>query len=454
MSELLQLRAGGSSSRRDFLARCAACAACAVCPGIGRAQQQPQDRQKPRIRLVYVHIPPDKPTWPYQGFDYEGRKKELTSRLTAACPGVQFLGPATIRNRQEAHNVLEGDSEVDGYLVYMIGLWSGGGSMVIAESGKPTLFVDDLYAGSGEFLTAYSAARRRGLRVAPVSSSRFDDVVQAVKAFECLKRLRSAVILDVVDRDPGAIAQAIRDVFGARVQRVTSEELNSAYTNASATQAQNAADTWIKSAERIVEPTKEEIGKSGRMYVGMRDLMRRHGADAFAIDCLTLYYGDRLPAYPCLGLMQFNDDGFVGACEADLDSTITMLAMTYLVERPGFISDPVIDTARNQIIYAHCVAPTKVYGPKGPASPFHIRSHSEDRRGAAVRALLPLSEMTPPSGSARCAGSSYFTRRARWRTSTRTRPAAQSSRPTSATWTRSWASGTAGAGTASRSSAT
>lgn len=71
-----------------------------------------------------------------------------------------------------------------------------------------------------------------------------------------------------------------------------------------------------------------------------------------------------------------------------------MLAMTYLVDRPGFISDPVIDTSKNQIIYAHCVAPTKVYGPKGPASPFHIRSHSEDRKGASVRALMPLGEIT------------------------------------------------------------
>ena len=71
-----------------------------------------------------------------------------------------------------------------------------------------------------------------------------------------------------------------------------------------------------------------------------------------------------------------------------------MLAMTYLVGQPGFISDPVIDTSKNQIIYAHCVAPTKVYGPKGTRNPYHIRSHSEDRKGAAVRSLLPLGVMT------------------------------------------------------------
>jgi len=60
---------------------------------------------------------------------------------------------------------------------------------------------------------------------------------------------------------------------------------------------------------------------------------------------------------------------------------------------PGFISDPVIDTSKNQIIYAHCIAPTKVFGPDGPSNPYHIRSHSEDRKGACNRSLMPLGQM-------------------------------------------------------------
>ncbi len=99
----------------------------------------------------------------------------------------------------------------------------------------------------------------------------------------------------------------------------------------------------------------------------------------------TLYVGDLygasgefLVAYPCLGYRQLNNDGLVGACEADLLLTTTMLALTYLVNRPGFISDPVLDTSTNRIIYAHCVAPNKVFGPQGPTNPFHIRSHAED----------------------------------------------------------------------------
>jgi len=71
------------------------------------------------------------------------------------------------------------------------------------------------------------------------------------------------------------------------------------------------------------------------------------------------------------------------------------VAITALTQgRPGYISDPVIDTAKRRIIYAHCVASNRVFGPQGPANPFHILTHSEDRQGASVRSILPPGYMT------------------------------------------------------------
>ncbi len=387
-------------SRREFLGDCAACAGCAAglgatlsaAPALAAVASAPTAGEKPVIGLAFPHISPDKPSWPNKGYDFEGRKKELTSRLRAAFPNIDFR-PATVMNEAEATKLLADGRDVDGYVVYIVGLWTGAPA-VLAKAGKPTLLVDDLFAGSGEFLIAHAAAKRQGLKVAGVSSSRFEDVVQAVKCFETMKRLRSSVILDVIERDPGENARAIQEVFGTTVRPISAAELNAAYERAGRTEAREVAKGWIDNAERVIEPSREEIEKSGAMYLAMRELMRQHNARAITIDCLTLFYGGKLAAYPCLGFFQFNNDGLVGACEADLQSTMTMVLMTDLVGRPGYISDPVIDTAKNQIIYAHCVAPNKVFGPKGPANPYHIRDHSEDRKGAAVRSLMPLGETT------------------------------------------------------------
>jgi hypothetical protein len=85
--------------------------------------------------------------------------------------------------------------------------------------------------------------------------------------------------------------------------------------------------------------------KSAAMYLAMRSLMDPHQAQVTTINCLGGFYSGHMEAYPCLGHFQLNNDGWVGACEADLQSTFTMRLMNSLVRRPGYISDPVIDTA-------------------------------------------------------------------------------------------------------------
>jgi hypothetical protein len=332
------------------------------------------------VRLVFSHPAAGVQGWPNVGYDFEGRKSELTARLAAACPNIEFLVPPVPRTREDTAGIMAADSEVDGYVLYLLGLPSSPVGPVTA-SGRPVVVLNDLYGGG--------IGTMRGPRVALVSSSSFDDVAQAVRTFEHMRRLRSSVILDVVERPP-AEAAAIEETFGTKVQTLSAAELNAAYQAADATESRRSAGAWAGAAEKIVEPSREEIEKSGRMYVAMRDLLKERGAHAISVDCLTLFYGGKMPAYPCLGFFQLNDDGLVGACEGDLQSTITMLAMTYATGCPGYISDPVIDTAKNRIVYAHCVAPSRVFGPRGPANAFHIRSHSEDRKGASTRSLMPL----------------------------------------------------------------
>lgn len=389
-----KLGAGGSGrlSRRGFLAA-GSTAACTMCAGLcpqaalgaaGQAVQPALKDSKARVRLVFSHPAAGVEGWPNLGYDFEGRKAELTSRLRSACPNVEFLPAPVPRTREDTAGILAGDSEVDGYVVYLLGLPSSPVGPIMS-SGRPVVAVNDLYGGGiGDYA--------RGPRVTLVSSSDFGDVAQAVNTFECIKRLQSSSILDVVERSP-RLAAGIAETFGTEVQQLSASELNAAYDSAAPEEGRQWADAWMHAAEKVIEPSAEEIRKSGRMYVAMRNLLGERGAQAITVDCLNLFYAGKMAAYPCMGFFQLNNDGFVGACEADLQSTITMLAVTYLTGRPGYISDPVIDTSTNRVVYAHCVAPTKVFGPKGPENPFHIRSHSEDRHGAAVRSLMPLGEV-------------------------------------------------------------
>jgi len=395
---------GFGFSRREFLGGCAACAAgIAGISALSAAQGQTLDtipRTRAKVRLFFTHERSEKATWPNIGYDYEGRKKELLGRLKKALPGIEFI-PTTLTKAeagQKTQQILDSDKgkDIDGYVVYMLGIWVRA-SRRIAESGLPTIFVDDLYAGSGEFLTEYARAKRKGLKVIGVSSSDFEDVVQALRCFECMKQLSSSKVLEV-GAGPGYWAyvdyKLIEETLGVKVVPIDFAQLDEAYNAADEAKATKWAEKWVRDASKVVEPSQKEIVKSGAMYVAMLDLMEQQKAQAIAINCLGGFYGGKMRAYPCLGFFQLNNDGYVGACEADICSTLTMLIMAYLVKRPGYISDPVIDTSKNQVIYAHCVAPNKVFGTDGASNPYHIRNHSEDRKGAAVRSLMPLGEMT------------------------------------------------------------
>lgn len=379
-------------NRRKFLGGCAAAAACSACPALWGASMPAAPGGKARVRLVFSYPPKPIEGWPYVGYDHQGRAAELTSRLRQACPEIDFV-TAPVADAEAGEKMLAADRGIDGYMVFITGIPSTAFRPFVF-SGRPVVVVDDLYGGTGAFLGAYGPAKRKGLPVAGVSSSDFEDTARAARVFAAIHKMRSSTIVDVTHRDQAAMVRAIQDTLGTTVKIVRGEELEAAYRKADRAEARKWARTWTGNAAKVVEPTPQVLEDSGAMYLAMLDLMGSHKAQGIAVDCLHLFYGGQLSAYPCMGFFQMNDDGLVGACEADIQSAVTMLAITYLTGKPGYISDPVIDTSKNQAIYAHCVAPSKVWGPKGGSNPYHIRSHSEDRKGAAVRSLMPLGHMT------------------------------------------------------------
>lgn len=381
-------------SRRSFLGKCAVCAGMSTLPVMAFSSPVFADtvREKTKIKTLFLYPDPKYPIWPNIGYDFDSRIKTLKEKLVAGCPGVEFSWENVMSGGEaDARKILDRSADADGFLVYLTGCLWGVTPQIIATSGKPMVMVDELFAGSGEFLTAYSQIKREGGKVAAVSSSRFEDVLDAVRGLECLGKLKQSTIL-VVGGEPD---KGIEAMYGVTVRKVEFGEINDAYTANAPADIKACADRWIKGAQKVIEPTRVEIEKSASMYLAMAAMLKKYNADAITVNCLGGVYSKQMvEAYPCLGFMQLDDEGHVGACEADQRSTLTKLLMTYLVGRPGFISDPVVDTAKNRIIYAHCVGPTKVYGPSGPQNPYHIRDHSEDRKGACNRSLMPIGKMT------------------------------------------------------------
>ena len=97
---------------------------------------------------------------------------------------------STATGEEQARKILEEDSAagVDGYVVFQMNCWNRV-VQTIAGAGKPVLYADFEYGGSGGFLT-YNAAflRNRTPNVGFVASSQIKDLAEAVNCFALVKR--------------------------------------------------------------------------------------------------------------------------------------------------------------------------------------------------------------------------------------------------------------------------
>ncbi|UCG87190.1 MAG: twin-arginine translocation signal domain-containing protein [Gemmatimonadota bacterium] len=423
-------------NRREFLktsgAACAGAFGTMLLPAA--LPLRPSD-DPPRIRILYaLHGEQQEvPDWPNVGFDFRPVMEQFTTHLATQCQGFEFL-PSMANGPEETDKILLDDTDVDGYVVFQMNCWNRVVQSA-AATGKPVLYADFKYAGSGGFLV-YTAEflRAAAPNVGFVASSNIEDVTAAVRCFElmkqggsvgdvvaaiarqrvertapassltchpdpvttlepeeCLRALRESPILAVRDEE----ARSGGTIMGMPVEFIPFAEVNQAWESADRDEARAIADRWEATASVVSGVSRETLESSAAMYLGMKAVLERHGSRAITVNCLGGFYGGHIHAYPCLGFFELNNEGLIGACECDLRSTSTMMALTTLTQgRPGYISDPVIDTARRQIIYAHCVASNRVFGPAGPVNPYQILTHSEDRQGASVRSIMPLEYMT------------------------------------------------------------
>ncbi|MGQ9801038.1 MAG: hypothetical protein ACUVRL_05190 [Candidatus Saccharicenans sp.] len=442
-------RNGSFIRRREFFQHCGRCALLAASGLVaGKSSSQAQQpalmdlsslpvKKKARVRLLFaLHQPrQDRPDWPNLGFDFRPVMENYLSFLEKKLPEFSFL-TATASGAEETARILEEDrgKGIEGYVVFQLNCWNRVVQPVV-ETGQPVLYVDFQYGGSGGFLV-YTASLirekrenfgficssepahlaeavrtlgllktqgpetslsrlveqiRRKLTPAPGFLTCYPDQLNLLSPEETLYRMNNSTILLFRDHKGGEPL----NLAGIRILNLPFSDLNAAWEKADREEAREIARGWWKKAALVQNVKFSELVNSAAMYLGMKALLRQHQAMAITINCLGGFYGGHIQAYPCLGFHELNNQGLVGACEADLRSTATMVAFSLMTGgRPGYISDPVIDIAGRHIIYAHCVASNRVFGPGGPANPFEILTHSEDRQGASVRSLMPAGYLT------------------------------------------------------------
>jgi hypothetical protein len=406
----------------------------------------PSKKDAIKVRVIFAYNAPQEiqgtPDWPNLGYDFRPAMKNMIDTLNWQIPGVEFI-PTSCKDRAQTKKIVLADEqagEIKGYMVVQLNCRNNTCISGVWENTKKAIFYTLLpYGGDGGWLSHNSYIMTHlTSNYASFAALDFLNVVKVAKAFEVLKsgtaedfqkkafeyrnalipadtpppgikvlndkvkcltpeetlaKLKGVKILSVKKQIDSDYAKTIEKTLGIVIERITFNEVNDNARAADQAEAVAVAKSWSNKASRIEYVTNEMLVGCARIYLGMKKALADHNAQAITIDCLGGCYKGKLDSYPCLGFMQLQDEGLMGVCENDIDSTVTMLAFSVLTGgRTGYVSDPVLDMPNRSISYAHCVSTRRYFGPKGPESNFEILTHSEDRKGASVRAFAPVGE--------------------------------------------------------------
>lgn len=381
---------GGSINRREFMGAGAAGAGAFLLGGhlgsrIAMAGERGQWPPKmPAVKIYKVYIG-------RTGGIYLSRPKEEIKKfddyldnLEQKLGDVKFVGGELVPPA-DVTQVIEKLRDADGVILFHLSGHGGGAPKQamdkIIDVGLPTAVFSQPFSGHGWMY--FPQWQKAGKKVILLPTSDWDELENIVRLMRVGPHLRKTRILVV--RGPQGTAAAcsvklVREKLGVDMVPITVEETIKAHQAVDIKDAEAEAQRyWISKAKKIVEPSRKEIINSARFYLALKNIMIREGAQAVtSSNCMGG------PAKGCLAFSKLNDLGLVGACEGDMDSTLTMLMFAYAFGIPGFISDPVVDTATNALIHFHCTSATKMDGPGSKRLPFTIRTQSDSERGVSL----------------------------------------------------------------------
>jgi hypothetical protein len=318
--------------------------------------------------------------------------EQYLAKLEGKLGDVKFVGGEVVPPA-DVNAVVAKLREADGVLLFH--LQGHGGDAPeqamsqIIDVGLPTAVFSQPFSGHGWMY--FPLWQKAGKKVVLLPTGDWSELAHVVALMRVPARMRQTRILMVgapQGTEAACSAEQVKKQLGTEMVPVNNEQVIEAHKAVDLKAAEAEAEQyWISKAKEIREPSREEIINSARLYLAMKNMMLKEGARA-----TTSSHCMGEPAKGCLTYSKLNDQGLVGACEGDMDSTLTMLMFGYAFSVPGFISDPVFDTSQDALIHFHCTSATRMAGLTSTRLPFTIRTQTDSHRGVALQVEMPIGQ--------------------------------------------------------------
>jgi L-fucose isomerase-like protein len=179
----------------------------------------------------------------------------------------------------------------------------------------------------------------------------------------------------------------IKETWGPDIVTVSLDEINSLIKDVVEDTIPAVRDPLVKGATEIQEPSPAELDDVVRVYLALKQVVKKYELDALTLRCFDLVLG--LETTGCFGLSQLTDDGVIAGCEGDLVSTVGLMWAQKLTGQTPWMANPAqLDEVGNKIILAHCTVPRSMVQDYG------LRSHFESNLGVGIQGTIANGPVT------------------------------------------------------------
>ena len=360
------------------------------------AGEPAQPTKRPRVRAVFVRPKVDRywMGWPGTAYDIPARQAQYTKTMTEAANSLGVDLEVTAEPIAESDEMSAlvtecAQSPPDGVLITAMSLNEAWDKIEQFITKRPADVPTVVFSPMGtSFLNHVQAMQKaaEGTKTFLASTQEVEWLAFGLRMLHTywqMKTTRICVVKGGAPKDVelGPVGTALRYIPSTRF----SEEYGKVEDG---DEVRALAEKWTRSAERIVEPTPQDIIESAKTYVACRRLMAAEGCQGIAVDCLPHVKNNTAPP-PCMAFSQLNDEGSVAACQADWPAALSLRLTWLLTGQPGFMQNICVNTANNTLMGSHCTCPLRLEGKDNGPAPLILRTHAESDVGVAPQVLWP-----------------------------------------------------------------
>ena len=352
-------------------------------------------RPQPEVHMAATFLELPRPYWlgwPGTTYDLDAHQKQYRSLLEQSCRrvGITMDLQASPVNDEASLSAWIGkvkNQQPHGLLVMLQHLQTWNWVARIAKEAALPLVV---FSPVGTAFTQHVVRGSRLPGVHVISSLQWPAVEAGLRMIKAKRMFEETRVLWIRGKQRN---ETVMERLGVKVRAIPRDTFNKEFDKQPATdEVKEVAERIRQDAKKIVEPTPADAINCARAYVTAKRLMAAEKANALSMDCLGMVREALVPTPPCGAWTMLQDQGITAGCEADLFGAMSLMLSSYLLDRPGYMNDPVPETVDNDLIAAHCTSGTRLSGFDQPPVPYILRDHSESSLGVSMQVLWPVGE--------------------------------------------------------------